>query len=395
MRVLTTIMCLCCATGLGAQEAAVPATHSGAFVARLGNDTLTVERFQRTGDAYSVEQVLHVPRTSLRHTHLELSSAGEIGTVIYMHHAIGAPIDAPLLSSTTLTFAGADSARVETKRGDSTTSRTVAANPAMVPALPESWLPYEIAAMRLRASGADSAHLRFLQVSGNASSVIVRTLGRDSMTFELSFTTYRASIGPDGQVRSIYQPNGVRVERRPTIDINAIAARWDALDREGRAMGPLSPLDSTKISLGEADVALVYSRPSVRGRVVWGELVPWNEVWRTGANAATVLRTSRDLTIGGTAVPAGEYTLFTLNTPTETTLIINRETMRDGRPLAGTAFDPKHVLARVPMTVSESPSPVEQLTISIEPGADAQGTLVLAWDRRRATVPIAARAGSE
>src|SRR5690606_4665955 len=150
-------------------------------------------------------------------------------------------------------------------------------------------------------------------------------------------TTYRASVGPDGQVRSIYQPNGVRVERLPTIDINAIATRWDALDKAGRAMGPLSPLDSTSISLGDADVAVVYSRPSVRGRAVWGDLVPWNEVWRTGANAATVLRTSRDLTIGGTAVPAGEYTLFTENTPTETTLIINRETMRDGRPLAGTA----------------------------------------------------------
>jgi hypothetical protein len=383
------LLCVWCATGLGAQDA-VPATHSGAFVARLGNDTLTIERFQRTGGAYSVEQVLHVPRTSLRHTHLELSPRGEIGNVIYMHHQIGAAMDAPLLSSVSLAFSGRDSARVETKRGDSTQARTVAASPTMVPSLPESWLPYEIAAMRLRASGADSAPMQFLQVTGNASAVTVRTLGPDSMTFEVSFTTYRASVGPDGQLRALYQPNGVRVERLPTIDINAIAARWDGLDRQGRAMGPLSPLDSTLLTLGDADIAVVYSRPSVRGRAIWGEQVPWNEVWRTGANAATVLRTSRDITIGGTAVPAGSYTLFTLNTPTATTLIINKETMRDGRPLAGTAFDPAHDLARIPMTTAAGPSPVEQFTIAIEPSGDRQGTLVLAWDRRRMSVPIIA-----
>lgn len=390
-RVLTMVLCACSASVVSAQAPAVPATHSGAFIARLGTDTLTVERFNRTGAAYSVEQVLHVPRTGLRHTHLELSPSGEIGTVMYMHHQIGGPVDAPLLASTTLSFSSGDSARVETRRGDSTQSRTVAASPTMVPSLPDSWLPYEIAAMRLRSSGADSARMLFLQVSGNTTPVTVRTLGADSMTFAVSFTTYRASVGADGTVRSIYQPNGVRVERLPTVDINAIATRWDSLDRQGRAMGPLSPLDSTSASIGEATITVVYSRPGVRGRKVWGDLVPWNEVWRTGANSATVLRTSHDLTIGGTAVPAGTYTLFTLPAPTETTLIINTETMRDGRPLAGTAFDAKHDLARIRMATGESPSPVEHFTISIEPGAGNQGSLVLAWDRRRMTVPIEVR----
>jgi hypothetical protein len=155
-------------------------------------------------------------------------------------------------------------------------------------------------------------------------------------------------------------------------------------------MGPLSPLDSTLMTLGDADIAVVYSRPSVRGRAIWGEQVPWNEVWRTGANAATVLRTSQGITIGDRAVPAGSYSLFTLNTPTATTLIISTETMRDGRPLAGTAFDPAHVFARIPMTTTAWPSPVEQFTIAIEPSGDRQGTLVLAWDRRRMSVPLIA-----
>jgi hypothetical protein len=382
-----------CAGALSAQQpaAAVPANHRGAFVARLGVDTLVVERFQRSGGAYNVEQVLHVPRASLRHTHLELSPSGEIGTVMYMHHQIGAPVDAPLLGSTTLTFAGRDSARVETKGGDSVQTRTVAAQPTMVPALPDSWLPYEIAAMRLRASGADSATMQFLNVGGNAMPVIVRTLGADSLTFELPFLVYRAHVDRDGRVTSLYQPNGVRVVRLPTVDINAVAARWDSVDKQGRAMGPLSPLDTTAARIGSADVRVVYSRPSVRGRIVWGQLVPWHEVWRTGANAATVLHASRDLTIGGTRVPAGSFTLFTLPTPTGTHLIISKETMRDGQPLAGTAFDPAHELARIPMTTEPRAQPVEQFTIAVEPGAGNTGTLVMAWADRRMTAPIEVR----
>jgi hypothetical protein len=200
--------------------------------------------------------------------------------------------------------------------------------------------------------------------------------------------TYRADVGADGRIGTLYQPNGVRVERLPTIDINAVAARWDALDRQGRAMGPLSPLDTAESALGGANVTVIYSRPGMRGREIWGRLVPWNEVWRTGANAATVLRTNRDLVIGGKAVPAGSYTLFTLPTPTGTTLIISKETMRDGQPLAGTAFDPAHELARIEMTTTETPSPVEQFTIAVEPGSGNRGTLALSWDRRLMTVPV-------
>lgn len=378
---------------LPAQQTAagVPETHSGAFIARLGNDTMTVERFQRSGGAYNVEQVLHVPRTSLRHTHLELSPGGEIGTVIYMHHQIGAAFDAPLLSSVTLRFAGTDSATVATKRGDSTQTRTVSARPTMVPSLPDSWLPYEIAAMRLRASADDSSRVQFLSVGGNAMPVIVRKVGADSMTFELPFLTYRASVGADGRIHSLYQPNGTRVERLPAVDINAVAARWDSLDKAGRAMGMLSPLDSIEARVEAAEISVVYSRPSVRGRNVWGELVPFNEVWRTGANAATVMRTSRDLTIGGTPVPAGSYTLFTLPTQGGTKLIISKETMRDGRPLAGTDFDARHELARIDMTTTPTQEPVEQLTIALEPRAGNRATLVVAWDRRRMTVPVEVR----
>src|SRR4051812_36783509 len=95
---------------------------------------------------------------------------------------------------------------------------------------------------------------------------------------------------------------------------------------EAQAQRPvLSPRDSAVASFGAAKVSVDYSRPSKRGREIFGGLVPWNQVWRTGANAATTLVTSRDLDIGGTLVPAGTYTLYTLPSPTGWKLIVNKQ----------------------------------------------------------------------
>lgn len=381
-RLLPATIALCCVGALGAQQPAAT-SHSGAFITRLGNDTLTVERFSFANGAYNVEQVLHSPVAALRHTHLGLTPAGEIADVIYMHHGIGAKMDAPLLASTRLTFRTPDSAHVEIKQGDSVTTRTIGARATLVPSLPQSWLPYEIAVQRLRMANSDSATMQFLDVSGSAQRVVVRRIGEDSVTFGLPFFTYRAQVDSEGRITHLYQPNGIRVERVSTVDINSVATRWDALERQGRGMGPLSPLDSTSARVGAANIAVVYGRPSMRGRIIWGGLVPWNQVWRTGANDPTMLRTTRDLTIGGVAVAAGSYTVTTLPTTGGTTLILSGEpTARGGQP--------KEV-ARIDMAVTELAAPVEKFLISIEPGRGNRATLVMSWDRRRMSAPIVVR----
>ena len=75
---------------------------------------------------------------------------------------------------------------------------------------------------------------------------------------------------------------------------------------------PLSPRASEEVAVGTGQVKVEYSRPFARGRKVFGGLVPWGTVWRTGANAATTLKTNVDLTLGGVPVPKGVYTLYTL-----------------------------------------------------------------------------------
>src|SRR5687768_13165525 len=145
------LACLLIPCSLAAQN--TPPT--GAFIVRLGTDTTAVERFTRSGNAYQVEQALRSPRTSFRHTHLELTPAGEIATVFLMHHRIDDP-SAPLLGSTKLSYGLGDSASIEIRQGDSTTTRRVPSLTGAIPSLPQSFLAYELLAMRMRASSADS-----------------------------------------------------------------------------------------------------------------------------------------------------------------------------------------------------------------------------------------------
>jgi hypothetical protein len=113
--------------------------------------------------------------------------------------------------------------------------------------------------------------------------------------------------------------------------------------------------------------------------------VPYGQVWRTGANRATHFTTDRDLVIGGTAVPAGSYTLFSIPAAQGWTLIVNRRT-----EINGTSYDAAHDLARIPMQTRVLSAPVEDFTIRVDPEGSG-GLLRLQWDRTEAFVPIAVR----
>jgi hypothetical protein len=119
----------------------------------------------------------------------------------------------------------------------------------------------------------------------------------------------------------------------------------------------------------------------VRERTVWGgTLVPFDSVWRTGANDATHLATSRELAFGDVVVPAGIYTLWVQHARTGTTLLISRQV-----GVWGTAFDAAQVLGRVPMTLAAAPDHVEEFTITVRSLGMNRGALDFAWGPSIAT----------
>jgi hypothetical protein len=148
----------------------------------------------------------------------------------------------------------------------------------------------------------------------------------------------------------------------------------------------LSPRDTARAEIAGARILVDYGRPSMRGRTIMGELVPFGRVWRTGANAATTLVTEAELEIGGEQLPRGTYTLYTLPSADQWLLIINRQTGQ-----WGTEYDQSQDLARIPMQRSELPRDVEQFTISVEPVGEDRGTLVMAWERTQVQLPFRVR----
>jgi hypothetical protein len=253
-----------------------------------------------------------------------------------------------------------------------------------------------MAAMRYRAGHADSVTVTAVNAVGQTQPIGVKRIAADSVRITTPDYFFRARLDRQGHILGLVAEPGTpfqaAVERVPAVDITAIAEAWQAREQHGTGMGQLSPGDSVRATVGGARIAINYSRPSRRGRVIFGSVVPWGQVWRAGANAATTFSTSRDLEMGGTVVPAGAYTLFTIPTPQGTTLIISKRTTDErGQPLWGTDYKDDMDLVRIPMTTTTLPSPVEQFVISVDPQGDNGGLLRLRWDTREMSVPLRVR----
>ena len=164
----------------------------------------------------------------------------------------------------------------------------------------------------------------------------------------------------------------------------ALVAALVVVAQQDKSKRPSPPEQATWDLGGGKSVTIDYSSPRAKGRKIYGELVPFGQVWRTGANEATLLTTPVDLKIGGTSVPAGKYTLFTVPNKDKWTLVISKKTGEWGTDYPGQPND----LARVDMKTSTLPSPVENFTISFEK-AGMGANLNIDWETTRASVPVA------
>ena len=143
-----------------------------------------------------------------------------------------------------------------------------------------------------------------------------------------------------------------------------------------------NPPAAVRQRIAATDVEVEYNRPRVKGRTIFGGLVPWDQVWRTGADRATRITFSTPVTLGGTRIEAGSYELFTIPARDGWTVIVHRNQSQWG----SYAYDPANDVARVtarPVALSE---PVESFTISIDDVANSSATLNIAWERTR--VPL-------
>jgi hypothetical protein len=155
------------------------------------------------------------------------------------------------------------------------------------------------------------------------------------------------------------------------------------LARQDKSSRPSPPAKAEcKLADGKT-ITIDYSSPRAKGRKIFGSLVPYGQVWRAGANEATTFVTSSDITVGGKAVPAGKYTIFTVPAEDKWTLVISKKTGEWGTAYPG----PDNDLARVDMKVSKTSAPVENFTIAFDQSGGGC-TLKMEWETTEASVDI-------
>jgi hypothetical protein len=325
------------------------------------------------------EVIIRTPRTSYMKQILEMDKDGNFSRY---HSASYDPKDitsATPLAEETVAIDG-DSLVVTRKRGDEESTNKFAYDPSILPWIDMVHWPYEVATRHLTKSGASSSDQ--LMLSGRNPAVFeIRTLAPDSVSIKHPYRgTMYARIDEHGAIQYYDATSTTRkliVKRSGAVDMAALAARF-----ADNPVGSLSGEGETQANVLGAEIKLTFGQPAKRGRELFGGIVPWNERWRTGANRATHFSTDKDLMFGELAVPAGEYTLFSIPQPDGGTLIINKQTGQNGN-----SYDESRDLGRVPMTLTTQDGSVELFTIeAVE--REGKGVLQLKWGETIFEVPF-------
>ena len=362
--------------------------QGGEFLVTLGKDTIAAESWviMDNGVQTGTQMARRTARVVTTYYTLELDKSGNLAKYEVASYAPGQepPNGHPLIHSIWTPMGDGIHEIVHT---DSAHELHLVTPTNTLPFMDLGFGMWQVLTRRLAASGKDSIVVPMFFVNDTTHyTTIAKRVAKDSATITSVYGVGRAKIDAHGMILGYDAPGSttqVVATVAKNVDIKALAAAF----AQRPAIGRLSPADTVRATVGAAHVWVAYSRPSMRGRVIFGQVVPWNVWWRTGANAATTFVTDKDLVIGGTTVPAGEYTLFSLPNPTEWKLIISKQTKEWGTDYDATGSQD---LARVPMSVSALSAPVDLMTIAIAPMGDG-AMLTVSWDKTSASVMMQAK----
>src|ERR1700680_4424810 len=296
--------------------------HRYGFIARLGNDTISVESITRRGDKVVVDGVDRFPGASRRHTEIEL---GPGGTIRHLVMDINTPSELANQRKRHVTAdVTADSVHL-VKTDDAGTLRyKFGTNGAVAMAhLPQMYSLYELfldAAFALAAAlkrvAGDTVQLRQFYIDREFDRFplhhgVVRILSGNQAEIQHDWLagTGQATFDSTGRMltysgaRTTYLVDVARLDSQP--DIKPIADKWEAIETANGGFKQLSPRDTVRSSIGDVSITIDYSRPLARGRVLLGNVIPYDRVWRTGANAATQLTTSAPVGVAGGRISHG------------------------------------------------------------------------------------------
>jgi hypothetical protein len=383
---------------LAGLNAAAQAPERADYVATLGRDTVALESYVRTARTLSGSIVLRIPATVMIRYEIGFGQDGNVARSTFAVEPLASVSFAR--HRTTLEF-GADSIRVRLDSAGITRRSALPAAPDRIPFLTTGFgatlglyasvALQQLALEGLPSDGADSVLVPVIgALTGRPGS---RSFFRRSATrvdvdyFRIAWTHLALDgAGRVDTVDALETTERTLTRRVPPFDLRGLARDFARRDRAGRGLGLASRRDSVRTTVDGVTVAIDYTSPRRRGRSILGSVVPFGQVWRTGADAATTLFLSRPLRIGGTLVPAGPYSLWTIPERDGVVLIVNRQYGQ-----WGTEYRAERDLARIPLEAGETSPPREDFVILVRSRTTGGSELVIAWDTFEWKVPIGAR----
>lgn len=358
------------------QESKVESSISG-FITLLGNDTLAIEKFGYVDGNLYAEVVLRSPRTTLRSYDMTLKS-GLLVSMEVKNYDPALGLSSEIIGYQKLYFEG-DSLVREVKNERGTSVRKTYTDGNILPFIDMVHWPFDLAMANAYNSGQDS--IRQMLLAGNrARPFIITNLGEGNMTLRHpSRGVMEIKVDENGKLTELdagATTRKLKVTRTAALDVESFARKYAEIEKSGKAFGALSGRGSSEIIIGDDTISVDFGRPSKRGREIFGSLVKYGEIWRTGANRATHFKTGRAIKIGEVEIPAGEYTLYTIPEADGGTLVINTQTGQ-----GGTTYNQDRDQARVPMQVRSLDEVVKLFTIMLEL-EENKGELKLQWDQK-------------
>ena len=326
------LICLSLIAAISLFSCTPPSVKQYGFVATLGNDTVSLESITRRGNTLTSDEVDRFPRVRVRHTVVDLTDNGGIRRLTM---DIYSPSEPPGQRNRTVVANVTDN-KVHLSKTDSTGTMTrdfSTGGHLVVAHVPQMYGLYELyfaAALKQAAAASLPAgspvQMRQFYIDREfdrfpLGDVTVTPLGsgKVDITHDWLSGTGEAIMDSDQNMlnysgaRTTYRVQVKRLAAPP--DVKDVAARFEAKEAAGGHVRSLSVLDTAQGKIGHSTFTVVYSRPLLRGRTLLGEVIPYDRVWRTGANAATQFTTSTAIKLAGMQVPAGTYTLFTAPHP--------------------------------------------------------------------------------
>lgn len=371
------------------------ADEKGSWITTLGRDTVAIESVVRAGNRVTGDIVVRVPNTVRLHYDVELRPDGSIARSTVDTDPMGAKNMAA--RHIVLEF-GTDSVRASIDSAGTKRKVARAYTKGLVPTfmtgfgasygLYSSMGMYELVLQRARPTGDDTLILPGIDI---ATGVLAkrRFVARSATQIDVDYFGIlwtHLTVDASGNITAAdarATTEQTETHRTAFVDAAAIARSFVQADKSGKGVGLASPNLIEKGTIGGEIIIASYGSPRRRGRTILGAVVPYDRVWRTGANEATTIIFDKDLTIGGTSVPAGAYSLWTIPKADGTVqLVINTQ-----HGQWGTEYDPTRDLVHVPMQASTAPAPQENFAINIT-GSGNTGALRISWDAFVRSVPI-------